>query len=361
MHYRNESMLKINFDIFCYVIDNFGDIGVSLRLGRDLKQKGHNVRFFCSNLKSLQQIKNQNDNLQFLSFDELKYYDSKNTNVLINAFSYKFSNEIARNLKKNKVLVINLEYLSAEKWVESCHQLPSPYLGLNCYFFFPGFTNKTGGLTVEDCFLHKIKNKKQIKKNNRQITLFSYENKNIKKIINLLKNSKKDNEILVFEGKALDNINNIYAQKLKIGDTLQLFQNVKLRIIPMVTQDQYDNLLIESDLNLVRGEDSIVRAMLCGKPFLWQIYTQDEDAHIIKLNNLFDRFLEFFPDDALIIEKIRNLSLIYNDKKPCNFEITSYDEIDDEFSQFVIRLQNYLISLDSLTNNLLKFINTKLP
>jgi hypothetical protein len=37
------------------------------------------------------------------------------------------------------------------------------------------------------------------------------------------------------------------------------------------------------DLNLVRGEDSLVRAIWAGKALLWQIYPQDDGAHIPKL------------------------------------------------------------------------------
>ena len=41
---------------------------------------------------------------------------------------------------------INLEYLSAEPWVESAHTLPSPQprLPLTRHFYFPGFTEATG-------------------------------------------------------------------------------------------------------------------------------------------------------------------------------------------------------------------------
>jgi uncharacterized repeat protein (TIGR03837 family) len=36
-------------------------------------------------------------------------------------------------------------------------------------------------------------------------------------------------------------------------------------------------------LNLVRGEDSFVRAQWAGKPFVWHIYPQHDDAHHAKL------------------------------------------------------------------------------
>ena len=45
---------------------------------------------------------------------------------------------------------INLEYLSAEAWIESCHGLPSQRPdGLVKHFYFPGFTPATGGLLRE--------------------------------------------------------------------------------------------------------------------------------------------------------------------------------------------------------------------
>jgi hypothetical protein len=47
---------------------------------------------------------------------------------------------------------INLEYLSAESWVDEHHCLPSPHprLPLTKYFFFPGFGGNTGGVIIED-------------------------------------------------------------------------------------------------------------------------------------------------------------------------------------------------------------------
>ena len=50
---------------------------------------------------------------------------------------------------------VNLEYLSAEEWVDSHHGLPSPHprLPLIKYFFFPGFSPSTGGLLVEKNWL----------------------------------------------------------------------------------------------------------------------------------------------------------------------------------------------------------------
>jgi uncharacterized repeat protein (TIGR03837 family) len=61
-------------------------------------------------------------------------------------------------------------------------------------------------------------------------------------------------------------------------------QQVYLERIPFVSQPEYDQLLWMADLNFVRGEDSVVRALWAGKPLVWQIYPQTEGTHLIKLD-----------------------------------------------------------------------------
>ncbi len=56
--------------------------------------------------------------------------------------------------------------------------------------------------------------------------------------------------------------------------------------LPWLTQTDYDRLLWACDLNFVRGEDSLVRALWAGAPFVWQIYAQDDGAHAVKLQRL---------------------------------------------------------------------------
>ena len=66
---------------------------------------------------------------------------------------------------------------------------------------------------------------------------------------------------------------------------------LRVHYLPALTQPDYDHLLWSCDLNLVRGEDSFVRAQWAGKPFLWQIYPQDDGAHVAKLAAFHRRFL----------------------------------------------------------------------
>ena len=53
-------------------------------------------------------------------------------------------------------------------------------------------------------------------------------------------------------------------------------------------------MLWACDLNLVRGEDSLVRALWAGQPMVWHIYPQHDNAHHDKL----DAFLDWLDAPA---------------------------------------------------------------
>ena len=70
--------------------------------------------------------------------------------------------------------------------------------------------------------------------------------------------------------------------------------SLSISYLPALTQVDYDHLLWACDLNFVRGEDSLVRALWAGRPFIWQIYPQDDGAHHAKL----EAFLEWLDAPA---------------------------------------------------------------
>ena len=51
-----------------------------------------------------------------------------------------------------------------------------------------------------------------------------------------------------------------------------------------VPQSEFDRLLRQHDVLIIRGEDSFVRAQLSGRPFFWHIYPQEAQAHLEKLD-----------------------------------------------------------------------------
>ena len=126
----------------------------------------------------------------------------------------------------------------------------------------------------------------------------------------------------------------------------------------MVNQDEYDSILINSDLNLVRGEDSIVRAMLIGKPFLWNIYPQKDNYHITKIEALFD-LMKIYCTNKQAVEKLRSITLFYNgaDINIDQFNICYFCK---EWKDLSKEWSNHLISLGSLTDNLIAFLKEKI-
>ncbi|SFS92349.1 conserved hypothetical protein, PP_1857 family [Succinivibrio dextrinosolvens] len=342
-------------DVFCDVIDNFGDAGVCLRLCRDFSKKNFEVRLFCNNVNILNKITNsEDDSNRFLSLfswsdDTVDYEPSE---VVIQAFSVRLPDNLIKKIKSIKSVVVNLEYLTAETFAEDCHKLPSYADGFESFFFFPGFTRKTGGVVIEESFLEKLKNKEG--SNSKNLTLFSYENEKVKTVINSLNNQKLI--LNIFEGKGLNNFNNLFNLNLATGEEYKL-NELTIKALPMVSQDEYDSYLIDSFLNLVRGEDSIVRAMLSGNPFLWHIYPQEENAHKDKIEALFYRMSEVCSSKE-DVETLRQITLSYNGFSDYlnGFNLLGFYENWKKLSK---EWSEHLISLGSLTDNLISFLKTK--
>lgn len=351
-------------DIFCNVIDNFGDAGFSLRLARSLINKGIVVTLYCDNLTTLQKLVTHKDTnnplLKFSSWPEVQNYDP--ADYVIEAFSCHLPPALITKIKIKDAIVIELDYLTAEKFAEDCHGLSSSTDGLKSFFFFPGFTHKTGGVIFDDVFKHKVQKalkKKHTNNSPLNISLFSYENPKIKFIFNNLMQSTNTFDIRVFEGKALDNINVLYPSlHIEVGKNV-VINNLKIKGTTMSDQNIYDRILLSSDLNLVRGEESAVRAMLCGKPFLWHIYPQEGNFHIVKLNALFDRMLEYIPFKyQKYIEIIRNFNLEYNGINT-NTNLPLIEDFLPIWAEITALWSAHIFSLGSLTDNLLSFLQSK--
>jgi uncharacterized repeat protein (TIGR03837 family) len=193
-------------------------------------------------------------------------------------------------------LWLNLEYLSAEEWVEGCHGLPSMQSnGLQKFFFFPGFTAKTGGLLRERSLLAERDALQQnpaaflasLGVNPRPgaqlISLFAYENAELPQWLDALATAAQPTHLLVPEGRVLGDVQRWLGEDaLAPGDREQR-GNLQVQILPFMAQQDYDRLLWCCDFNAVRGEDSFVRALWAGKPLVWHIYKQLDDAHLDKL------------------------------------------------------------------------------
>ncbi|HAF55386.1 MAG TPA: elongation factor P maturation arginine rhamnosyltransferase EarP, partial [Thauera sp.] len=152
------------WEIFCQVVDNFGDIGVCWRLARDLARRdAAGVRLWVDDWAVLTRICPAAAGMDPASGGTLDgvslrhwtpaFAASVPGEIVIEAFACELP---AAQLEAMAAMAvapvwINLEYLSAEDWVAGCHGLASPHprLPLTKHFFFPGFDENTGGLLRE--------------------------------------------------------------------------------------------------------------------------------------------------------------------------------------------------------------------
>ncbi len=290
------------WDLFCRVIDNHGDLGVCWRLARDLAARGHPVRLWVDDATALAWMAPQGwPGVQVAAFDAAA--GAVPGEVVVEAFGCDppaaFVQRMAEAATPGPAPVwLNLEYLSAEAYVERCHALPSPQRnGLTKWFFYPGFTPRTGGLLREvgllaeqAAFDRKAWLASQglvLHPGERVVSLFCYPHAPTQALLQAL--AHQPTLLLLTPG---------YAQALLPPDT-PLPPGLRTHALPYLAQPQFDELLWASDLNFVRGEDSLVRALWAGRPAVWHIYPQEDGVHAQKLQALLDRLQAVAPVPGL--------------------------------------------------------------
>lgn len=274
------------WDIFCRVIDNHGDAGVCWRLAAQLGARGQAVRLWIDDPAPLAWM--APEGAPGVSVRPWRDpFDAQGLvpgEVWIETFGCE-PPEAFVAARTGEPVWINLEYLSAEAWVERCHGLPSPVMsgpgrGLTKRFFYPGFTARTGGLLREDDLAGRQAAfdrgawlaAQGLPAQGRRIALFCYEPPSLPAVM-----AQAGAHWLVTPGR---------AAAAAMG--LPLAPGATRHALPWLSQRGFDELLWSADLNLVRGEDSLVRALWAGLPFVWQIYPQHDDAHHAKLQAFLD-------------------------------------------------------------------------
>jgi len=311
------------WDVFCRVIDNHGDLGVCVRLSRQLASAGQSVRLWVDDPGALSWMApdlahgsahERDGPISVLDWAQASDPQAltglapmSRDSVWIEAFGCELPDAfVAHGVAMTRALGwpqpawVNLEYLSAEAWVERAHGLPSPIMsgpakGWVKRFFYPGFTLRTGGLLREHDLLarqarfDRAAQRRQLRQHAdgqpaplappRLISLFCYEPAGLP---DLLRGWAAHDHLLVTPGRALAAVQN--ASRSIWGSEMPGFAHP----LPHTDQAGFDHLLWACDLNLVRGEDSLVRALWAGQPLVWQIYPQHDEAHHGKLAAFLD-------------------------------------------------------------------------
>lgn len=273
--------------------------------------------------------------------------------------------------QKKIVRIVNLEYLTAESWADDFHLLKSGTRSIlvKKVNFMPGFTKKTGGLVMDSSFLSSLQNKEAALKtiqddlmakagtgagtrsaassgissvvsangkkeagvagvmedsiqalrdtNTFCVTIFAYK-RNFTHVVGALKSFVEERQ----KENPLFKIHAFVAAGLACSPFEEAWKEegcpFAITKLPYLSQEAWDALLCSSDFNFVRGEDSFARACLCGKPFVWHAYPQDEELHLVKAGAVLERMESFFEDKE-IFAFLKEYFLLYNTRYDTQF------------------------------------------
>lgn len=368
------------WDIFCRVVDNFGDIGVTWRLSADLARRGETVRLWVDDASALHwmapgALDGHWQGITVLPWgtapDPLALAELPPADVWIEAFGCNIPEDFVAHFftsaayqtatDTQQPVWINLEYLSAEPYVERSHLLISPVMsgparGWQKTFFYPGFTKSTGGLLGQHANVGSpctskpedvgtwLKERKVTWQGERLVSLFCYEPGRLANLLEPLAQDATPSSLLITAGRASA------AVRALLGDADQT-GNLRLQYLPYLTQLEFDRLLHMCDLNCVRGEDSIVRAIWAGKPFVWHIYPQDDGAHGAKL----EAFLNLLNPP----ESMRTFHRLWNGAGDATTFLTGNAAFPlkdlPAWQAAVTRLRDKLLQMDDLATQLVQF------
>lgn len=370
----------MGWDLFCRVIDNYGDIGFCWRLSRQLTTEyGLAVRLWVDDLTSLQRIcpsvdphqtSQQRCGVQINHWID-PFPDVVAADVVIEAYGCELPEKyiqamLSSHSRSRQPVWINLEYLSAESWVEEYHRLcsPHPRLPLTKYFFFQDLQRIPVDYCEKKNLLAQRDNTQQNGANwwsqndlpipdetETVISLFCYDTAPISNLLEAWTHSQTPIRCIIPEGQALTLLRNgLNRSALKAGDVIRQGK-LTVQIIPFLPQEQYDQLLWMCDCNFVRGEDSFVRAQWAARPLVWQIYPQADNAHYAKLEAFLNRYSQ-----TLVEEASHAFRAFHHDwNKGERLDWNHFWKYHTVFRQHARIWSNQLAAISDLTFNLIEF------
>lgn len=285
-----------------------------------------------------------------------------------------------------RALIINIDYLTAEDYAEEFHRLKSGTRSplVRKVNFMPGFTAKTGGLILDaaatnNCLKAKdcagqvgivgktltagaaetaskpksapaTENGFITKTAGPQILMFSYP-KDFAPIIRAILRWNKAAQVNLAQGAGKESFlaaNENCLQGQKAGG---LF----VRELPFLSQEEWDKNLYAQDILFVRGEDSLSRACLSGKPFVWQAYLQDDNYQLVKVRALLARMRPHFDaDDFAALEKFW---LLYNGAKSSGKPKTAGAAMEEACYGFLERSDKMKAGFEAFARSLFELGN----
>lgn len=375
--------------ILCKVVDNFGDIGVAWRMAKrfvELAKKENleiieKINLIVDGLSSFNKIENSIDITQsFQTVKDVCVYDWNCYDVCYKIFSQNDGKKLAfiiecfqcgrpdwmekilfQDKLQRTVQILMIDYLTAEKYAEDFHKLMSLTRSAKVQKvnFMPGFSDKTGGLIIEDKWEAVAQ-----RNSNGPVLFFTY-SKNWDGVAESFV-KKTDKQILAAKGVGFESVKNSFEKFL-----LQPEFSSRFKSLDFCNQREWDDLLLNCSFLFIRGEESLSRACLSGIPFVWHAYVQTEEYQLVKVKALLEIMKKYFtPNQFNIIEKLWlliNESDVASDQK-CDIEKKNmkikelcdiFIEKADDFAVGYRKFAKDLRKNGDLCQNVMTFIRKK--
>lgn len=363
-------------DILCKVVDNYGDIGLVYRLAKAISETESKVeiRLHVDNLKAFSAIKPEIDpskQVQKLGdwtvlgwgigrADLEKACSAQELpRFVVECFACGRPEALEELLfdprRGDRRLIVNLEHLSAETWADELHRMLSATRNalVSKYIFMPGFTRATGGLVIDRQFRDRAELWRGLRKSipsthavpittvtvpeataavrygtaplqaqrldlasragfklgpgdesRPWLLVFSYEH-DYRRIVSALAAAPL---ALVASGRSSASFLDAWDAAGRPFATLSL---------PFLPQELWDEVLLASDLAIVRGEESLARAALGGGPFVWHAYRQEDNYQLVKVRALIERMRPVFAEAGVpgsAFTAYETFSIAFNDR-----------------------------------------------
>lgn len=330
----------MTIDLVCKVVDNYGDIGVVYRLARALSELENPpaLRLVVDNLVAFNALcpevdtgravqKVQGWTVLAWSPDAesmpscLRCYAEEPARIVVEAFACGRPDWLESMLfdpaDQSVKTIINLEYLSAEAYADEFHLMPSLTRSpvVRKHIFMPGFTAQTGGLILDGRFVSAlgqagddgIRRALRVATAGRAgllsdlatvpapeslywIVIFGYE-RDYARIVDDIAAFARQRPLLVFAASGK-------SQPCLLSAWEHAGKPFPLQRLPFLQQETWDALLSVADFSIIRGEDSLSRAALTGRPFLWHAYPQEGAHQLVKVRALLERIEPYCtPED----------------------------------------------------------------
>jgi uncharacterized repeat protein (TIGR03837 family) len=354
----------MQWDLYCRVVDNFGDIGVAWRMAADLAARGERVRLATDDARPLAWM--APEGAAGVTVVDWRAGPSPAPDVVVELFGGGRSAGAWRASAKRPPVLVNVEHLSAERFAERSHGLPSPTRregepASTTWFYFPGFSALSGGLLREPGLLERRRAFGNgsawlaalgiaPRPGERRVSVFCYPNDAVGALVDAL--SARPTLLLATPGPAAEQIAAALGPSLARGA-------LRAARLPLLRQVDFDHLLWSCDLNLVRGEDSFVRAIWAGAPFLWQPYVQDDGAHRVKLAAFLDVYFANVP--AVLADPVRSAFARWNGEPSASLEalLPADEAVHGAWAAHALARRGAWAQEPDLVTRLLAFVEAK--